>query len=92
MSVALFNFGPNICGRFVAYNSFSSFLQQDSSLGSFEGDPVVSEESLTDVETSHRRTKATSTTSQTQTRKVQEAISRHQSKPNSVSAFSICSD
>ena len=54
-------------------------------MGSFEGDPVVSEESLTDVETSHRRTKATSTTSQTQTRKVQEAISRHQSKPSSVS-------
>ena len=65
-------------------------LQQDSSLGSFEGDPVVSEESLTDVETSHRRTsgKSTSATTTSQTsRKVQEAISRHQTKANSVSVF-----
>ena len=65
------------------FNHFFFFfnLQQDSSLGSFEGDPVVSEESLTDVETSHRRT-AKSTT----TRKVQEGISRHQTTTN-VSAF-----
>ena len=52
---------------------------------------MVSEESLTDVETSHRRTsgKSTSATTTSQTsRKVQEAISRHQTKANSVSVFS----
>ena len=55
-------------------------FQQDSSLGSFEGDPVVSEESLTDVGTSNRRSK--SSTSNSAIRKAQEALSRHQTRSN----------